>query len=177
MLGQQFVVTAVKGGQRTVALFALGGAGAGGVTVLGRAHAAEPNDVLVSIGVPVVAQIRRAATGFFGPWKPGTVLVDGQEPATAYAGAFLVTDRVHLAAPGNPAAESGVHVVMGGVGYRVSETRLGIGSLTARRASFVDLDRSAGLIHSTADPLASSQKLLSQGLTHPRCMNTLTGIR
>jgi len=67
MLGQQFVVTAVKGGQRTVALFALGGDGAGGVTVLGRAHAAEPNDVLGSIGVPDVAQIRRAATGFFAP--------------------------------------------------------------------------------------------------------------
>jgi hypothetical protein len=74
--------------------------------------------------VPDVAQMRRAATGFFGTWKPGTVLVDGQEPATVYAGAFGVTDRVHLAAPGNPAAESGVHVVMGGVGYRVSEALL-----------------------------------------------------
>ena len=123
-LGQQFVVTAVKGGQRTVALFAVGGDGAGGVSVLGRARTDEPNGVLVSIGVPDVAQMRRAATGFFGTWEPGTVLVDGREPATVYAGAFGVTDRVCLAAPGNPAAEAGVHVVMGGVGYRVSETVL-----------------------------------------------------
>jgi hypothetical protein len=123
-LGQQFVVTAVKGGQRTVALFALGGDGAGGVTVLGRASTAEPNGVLVSIGVPDVAQMRRAATGFFGTWRPGTVLVDGQEPATVYTGAFPVTELVHLAEPANPAAESGVHVVMGGVGYRVNETLL-----------------------------------------------------
>jgi len=123
-LGQQFVVTAVKDGQRTVALFAVGGDGAGGVSVLGRARTDEPNGVLVSIGVPDVAQMRRAATGFFGTWEPGTVLVDGREPATVYAGAFGVTDRVCLAAPGNPAAEAGVHVVMGGVGYRVSETVL-----------------------------------------------------
>ena len=52
------------------------------------------------------------------------MLVDGREPASVYAGAFGVTDRVCLAAPGNPAAEAGVHVVMGGVGYRVSETVL-----------------------------------------------------
>ncbi len=78
-LGQQFVVTAVKGGQRTVALFAVGGDGAGGVTVLGRTCTDEPNGVLVSIGVPDVAQMRRAATGFSGTWEPGTV---GGRPGT-----------------------------------------------------------------------------------------------
>ena len=81
-LGQQFVVTAVKDGRRTVALFALGADGAGGVTILNRADTAEPNGVLISIGVPDAAQMRRAATGFFNTWRPGTVHVDGQEPST-----------------------------------------------------------------------------------------------
>ena len=121
-LGQQFVVTAVKDGRRTVALFALGADGAGGVTILNRADTAEPNGVLISIGVPDAGHMRRAATGFFSTWRPGTVHVDGQEPSTVFAGAFPITDRVHLAAPGNLVAASGMHVVMGGVGYLVSDS-------------------------------------------------------
>ena len=84
-----------------------------------------------------------------------------------FAGAFGVTDRVCLAAPGNPAAEAGVHVVMGGVGYRVSEADSGQAALEVLLAGdifdllFTDVVMPDGM---TGPQLAATARHLRPGM-------------
>lgn len=95
-LTQQFTVTAVKNGRKTVVHFAQGSDGVGVVDTLLRASTDEPNGVEISIPVTDAATMVREAQGFFSVWKPGTVLVNGQEPENIWDSAIKVSEGVYL---------------------------------------------------------------------------------
>lgn len=113
-MGQQFIVTGIKDGRKTVVLFALNEANVGTMTVLHESETDEPNGVLISLAVEDVATMTRTSAEFFATWEPGTVLVNGQQPASVYEQGFAATPNVHVV-PG----DSGVQVIMGAVAYPV----------------------------------------------------------
>ena len=116
-MAEQFIVTGVKDGEKTVMLFSLGKAGMGeAVTVSHTFGSTDPNGVIVSIPIRDVAAMERTASTFFTTWRPGTVLVDGDQPASIFDDSFPVGDRFHVAAD---STAPGMTLVMGGVGYPV----------------------------------------------------------
>ncbi len=118
----QFIVTGVKNGEKTVVHCSLGDAGMGETnTVFHAFDSTEPNGVTVSIPIRDVAAMERTAAAFFTTWQPGTVLVDGEQPASIFDGAFAVGDRFHVVTGKKAAgtASHGLTLVMGGVGYPV----------------------------------------------------------
>jgi hypothetical protein len=123
-LGQQFIVTAVKDGWRTVAAFGLSAAGTGTVAILGHEPAAEANGVTVSISVDSPSEVQRAAGPVFSTWQPGTVLVNGEPPQSVLDDPLQLTDSICLAddPPGGAGTwgDAGLIVVMGNIGYPVS---------------------------------------------------------
>lgn len=123
-LGQQFIVTAVKDGWRTVAAFGLDTSGTGTVTILDHEPAIERNGVTVSISVDDPGAMRRAAEPVFSTWRPGTVLVNGQRPRSVLDNPLKVAEGIYLAdtAEQDSAAwgDAGLIVVMGNIGYPVS---------------------------------------------------------
>ena len=123
-LGQQFIVTAVKNGWRTVAAFGVSAAGTGTVTVLGHEQVAEANGVTVSISVDNPGEVQRAAGPVFCTWQPGTVLVNGQRPRSVLDAPLKIADGIYLADGPDEAAgtwgDAGLIVVMGNIGYPVS---------------------------------------------------------
>ncbi len=123
-LGQQFIVTAVKDGWRTVAAFGLDASGTGTVTILDHEPADQRNGVTVSISVDDPAAMQRAAGPVFFTWRPGTVLVNGQRPRSVLDDPLKVTENIYLAgtAEQDSAAwgDAGLIVVMGNIGYPVS---------------------------------------------------------
>lgn len=121
-IAEQFIVTGVKNGEKTVMLFSLGTSGMGeAVTVAHTFDSAEPNGVTVSIPIRDVAAMERTAAAFFTTWQPGIVLVDGEQPASIFDNAFAVGDRFHVVTTkdSNGRNTGGMTLVMGGVGYPV----------------------------------------------------------
>lgn len=121
-MAEQFIVTGVKDGEKTVMLFSLGKSGMGeAVTVAHTFDCTESNGVTVSIPIRDVAAMERTAAAFFTTWQPGTVLVDGEQPASIFDDAFAVGDRFHVLSRRSTARETpkGMTLVMGGVGYPV----------------------------------------------------------
>jgi hypothetical protein len=123
-LGQQFIVTAVKDGWRTVAAFGVSVSGAGTVTILGHDQTGEANGVTVSISVDDPGAVQRAAGPVFFTWQPGTVLVNGQRPRSVWDAPLEVAGGIYLAdSPDEDAGtwgDAGLIVVMGNIGYPVS---------------------------------------------------------
>jgi hypothetical protein len=119
-IGQQFIVTGVKDGSKTVALFALNENNVGTVNILSETDTDEPNGVLVSLAVDQPQVMWETASRFFATWRPGTVLVNGQEPESVYADGEQITDNTWVRQDGQ-----GVRMVMGGVAYPVSRAILG----------------------------------------------------
>lgn len=120
-IAPQFVVTGVKDGERTVAIFALGADGIGNVDIIDHIfNSNEPNGVRVDIAVDDYTAIREAATKLFSTWQPGTVLVDGVQPTGIWDSAFKITDNIYA----TYGETNGITVVMGGVGYKASQTLL-----------------------------------------------------
>lgn len=76
----QFTVTAVKDGVKTMAVVTRGEDGAGSIKIMDTSQTDECNGVTVSIPVHNVDVFRSKARNFFRWWTPGTVLVDGEEP-------------------------------------------------------------------------------------------------
>lgn len=138
-LGQQFIVTAVKDGWRTVAAFGLSDAGTGTVTILGHEPVTEANGVTVSIAVGNPGEVQRAAGPVFSTWRPGTVLVNGQRPQSVLDDPLQLADGIYLA--DDPAegagtwGDAGLVVVMGNIGYPVSAALRG---KLGRRAGSAD---------------------------------------
>lgn len=77
-----FTVTAVKNGVRTVAVVTKDSDGVGIIKILDTMATDEPNGVTVSIPVDSydISSFRYKADQLFKFWKPGTVLVNGEEP-------------------------------------------------------------------------------------------------
>jgi hypothetical protein len=136
-VGTQFVVTAVKDGEQTVALFALDDNGAPTVNIVSHGQTDEPNGVKVEIGVRDVEGVQSAIDRLFSTWKPGTVLVDGVEPATVWAETKELAEDIHVTwredryDNANPAWL----VVMGGVPYKLPDAV--IASLDHRQRTIV----------------------------------------
>lgn len=120
-VGQQFVVTGVKDGAKTVALFAMSDSDVATVNVLSREATEEPNGVKVEVAVGNPAEWERVAVRFFATWEPGTVLVNGEEPESVYATGLRLSDTAHMRR-WNGDGERGVQIVMGGVAYPVSSS-------------------------------------------------------
>ena len=123
-LGQQFIVTAVKNGWRTVAAFGVSASGTGTVTILGHEQVIEANGVTVSIAIDDPGEVQRAAGPVFSTWQPGTVLVNGQQPRSVLDAPLKIADGTYLADSPEDAAstwgDAGLIVVMGNIGYPVS---------------------------------------------------------
>jgi hypothetical protein len=121
-IGQQFTVTGFKDGIKTVVLFALNDRGIGEHDVRFEGPTEEPNGVLVSVGVPDVAAMRRAAERFFLTVPKGRALVDGQPPKHRSDTYEFVrfNDEVIRVKDGN----GEIRLQMGPVTYRVSKSIL-----------------------------------------------------
>lgn len=122
-VGTQFVVTAVKDGEQTVALFAMNEAGAPTVNIISRTETDEPNGVKVEIGVRDIEAVQSAIDRLFATWQPGTVLVDGVEPASLWAQAQELTPNIHLAWREDRynTSDPAWMIVMGGVPYKLPD--------------------------------------------------------
>lgn len=117
-IGGQFVVTATKDGQRTVAVFALDEHGVGTVNILAEHAVDEPDGVTVSVAVSDTGLMGAAADRFFRAWRPGTVLVDGRQPPSIFDdGPWLGDDVLFTGA-------DGITVVMGNVAYPLPDSAL-----------------------------------------------------
>jgi hypothetical protein len=121
-LGQQFTVTGFKDGRKAVVLFFLSERGEAEWDVRYEGDTDEPNGVLVSVGVPDVAAMRRAAERFFLTVPKGRALVDGQPPKHLSDVHEFVrfNDEVIRVKDGN----GEIRLQMGPVTYRVSKSIL-----------------------------------------------------
>lgn len=107
----QFNVTGIKDGIKTFVVVSRTQDGSGVMKIISQTHVQEENGVTISIPVNNRREIERVAYEFFRFWKPGTVLLNGKDPAVAEGlqlGRFLVTDQINED-----------HVVMGNVAYPV----------------------------------------------------------
>ncbi len=112
-----FTIDAVKNGVRTVAVVAKDNDGVGVIRILDTAGTDAPNGVTVTVPVRTndVWKFTDAADEFYRYWKPGTVLVNGEQPTFIGERArenFLWLDE-------DVAVVKGGHsvVVMGNVAY------------------------------------------------------------
>lgn len=112
-MGHQFVVTAIKDGQKVVILLSLDENSVCQADVIRRAETDEPNGVLISLAVEDVDTMRETAEYFFSFWERGTVLVDGEEPTPVWEGKTEINDHTWIL----PDHEGQVIVAMGGVPY------------------------------------------------------------
>lgn len=116
-VGTQFVVTAVKDGEKTIALFALNEGGAPTVNILSRESTDEPNGVKVEIGVRDVKAVQAAIDRLFATWERGTVLVDGVEPTPLFEGTTKLAENIYLRKRDDRYNTPAFMVIMGGVSY------------------------------------------------------------
>ncbi len=114
-MGQQFIVTGVKDGTKTEALFSLDSNGIGEVTIIRSLPTEEPNGVLISLSVPDVESMHEAAADFFETVDRGTVLVDGQEPTPIFESLTHINDQTYV----RPNHTGQIFIVMGQVCYAI----------------------------------------------------------
>lgn len=84
-LVDQFTLVAVKDGYKSTVLVSKDSAGVGTLNVLSHVKTQESNGVKVSIPIPNVDRFLKNVPHFFAAWKPGTVLVDGEQPESIYS--------------------------------------------------------------------------------------------
>lgn len=120
----QFNITGVKDGIKTYVVVSRSADGSGVMKIISQAPTDEHNGVEISIPVSNRREIDNIVYSFFRFWKPGTVHINGKEPAQVQGmqiGKFLVT------------AEQQDYVVMGNVAYPVPhEHRIFTGDLYVR---------------------------------------------
>lgn len=121
-VGNQFQVTAVKDGQKTEALFFKDDHGQPSVALLGESKTEESDGVLVDIAVENVEGVRQAADELFRTWDPGTVLVDGEEPANIWDDVQDLGSEQYMRVMDNARhtyTDTHLKVIMGGTAYAV----------------------------------------------------------
>lgn len=114
-MGQQFVVTGVKDGVKTTALFALDAHGVGTCSIMSSQQTDEPNGVTISLAVPDVEAMIESAEEFFETVDRGTALVNGQEPTPVFETARQINDVTWV----REGHKGEVYLVMGQVAYLV----------------------------------------------------------
>lgn len=126
---EAFTITAVRNGVKVVAMSTKDEYGVGVIKVLDTLGTDDPNGVRITIPVKNwdIPTFNANAKLLYSFWSPGSVLVNGEAPATSLweANALRLDDWGHtlLIAP-----ESGLHtsyVVMGNVPYAVDDLRVG----------------------------------------------------
>jgi hypothetical protein len=110
---QQFTIRSVKDGILSHVAISRTENGSGVMQVVCTQPSDEPNGVEISVPVPPQNDFAWKAVKFFKYWEPGTVLIDGVEPAR-YEGLPL-SDSITLVK-----SSSSDFIVMGNVAYRVS---------------------------------------------------------
>lgn len=108
----QFQVTGIKNGIKTHVIVSRSDDESGVMKIIGQTQTNEPNGVEISIPASR-REIDQVVFQFFKYWKPGTVLVNGRQPAHVQGmqiGDFLMTN------------EDVDYVVMGNVAYPVPST-------------------------------------------------------
>jgi hypothetical protein len=109
----QFTVEAVKGNVKTIAVITRKPDYSIVLKIVSKTSTDEGNGVKITIPVHNHEEFRRKALDFYRFWKPGTVLVDGQEPKQAVGD--KIDDNLYFSP--NPGTS---YVVMGNVGYRIA---------------------------------------------------------
>lgn len=120
---KQFALTAIKDGLATEVLVLRAidketGREVPSVESVSVTPTDEPNGVTVYIPVDHILSFNRKAKHFFSHWKPGDVLVDGEEPAPI-PGRWL-DDDILIQDGRDRMIESGTTIVMGNIPYPVS---------------------------------------------------------
>jgi hypothetical protein len=123
----QFTLVGIKDGVRTMVSIGRDEDGAGSMTILEQSLTVEENGVEIIIPAKSYNEISRKAQHFFSFWKPGTVLLNGEEPA--YAEGFSVSDSLLIQKNVNLHTRKHI-VVMGGVPYPVNEDDLNLPTLS-----------------------------------------------
>lgn len=112
----QFTLVGVKDGIKTTVIISRSDTGGGNMTVLDPIETDEPNGVEVSIPAKKENSMADKAADFFRFWEPGTVLVDGKEPARIEG--LKISDDMMIVLDGKLDHDV---IVMGDVPYPVSE--------------------------------------------------------
>jgi hypothetical protein len=110
----QFTVVGTKDGIQTQISVSRDGDGTNTMTLLDESPTTEPNGVEVMIPVKDVRSMIETAKDFYRFWKPGTVLVNGEEPA--HIDGIWISDDMVLTKDVRESV-----VVMGNVPYSVGE--------------------------------------------------------
>jgi hypothetical protein len=113
----QFTLVSVKDGERITVSVARDENGAGVMTINSREETGDDPGVEVLIPVKRFNEFERKAAEFFRYWEPGTVLVNGEEPAPI-EGWKIDNEFTIIDAPDS--YDRKLRVVMGNVSYPVS---------------------------------------------------------
>ena len=108
-----FTLEAVKDGIKTVAVISRGDNGVGNIQIIDTSSTTDPTGVKVSVPVSNPGTFARKAEDFFRFWKPGTVLVNGEQPEL---GGHQVSDNAFMV-PRSYSDNTSNRVVMGNVSY------------------------------------------------------------
>lgn len=133
---QQFVLVGIKDGQKTKVSVSREEDGTGSMTVLEQTKTHESNGVEILIPCKNARSMEEKANNFFRFWKPGTVLVNGEQPdhidgLWVEDGKLLLTQDVDQN-----------YVVMGNVAYPMDGS--GDDDSSERRYSYGRYSRYAG---------------------------------
>jgi len=110
----QFTLVGIKDGRKTVVAISRDEKGRGNMEILEELETTEPNGVEIMIPVTGRNSFVEKANKFFSFWKPGTVLVNGNEPKAPEL--TFIDDNVYIAHK-----DFGDYVVMGNVAYPVKD--------------------------------------------------------
>lgn len=122
----QFTVTSVKDGKRVVVVVSRDENGVGFLQTVSHTETADPNGTTIMIPIPGsdVGRACEKARDFFKYWKPGSVLVNDEAPTNfldvardAGRTVIEIDDDIFVLSGYAP---KGSTIVMGGVGYNVS---------------------------------------------------------
>jgi predicted SnoaL-like aldol condensation-catalyzing enzyme len=122
----QFTVISVKNSMKTVTLFSRSPAGSYESNVITKVETDEPNGTIVKIPVKEdLTLFNSKAREFFSFVAPGTALVNGKEPESAFTGGRRITDEttgldIYL----KPKSEGQSFVIMGTVPYELTTAEL-----------------------------------------------------
>lgn len=114
----QFTVTAVKDGVRALAVVSRAEDGTGTIRIVDTSSTVEKNGVTISVPVSDIREFNNTARDFYRFWSPGTVLVDGEEPALD---GIRVSDDLTIAEGLNSS-----YVVMGNIAYPVEQYKVNL---------------------------------------------------
>lgn len=112
-----FSVVGIKDELRTMISVARDEDDGGSMTILEESETTEPNGVEIIIPVKRMNELGRKAQELFQYWRPGTVLVNGEEPK--HVEGLYITKDILLVKKDNPYGYEENYLVMGGVPYQI----------------------------------------------------------